>query len=55
MSKSAATLVIHRASEMTPKGRENIAKWLRKQGAALINDGHLYSKITTIKYLYKEK
>lgn len=53
MKISAAILTIYKASEMTTKGKKQIADWLRKQAKALIKDGHLYAKKTVIRYLYR--
>lgn len=53
--KSIARLVIHRAGEMTPEGREDIAAWLRNQAMQLENDGDNYSKVFTARYLEYER
>lgn len=50
--KSAAILTIHRASNMTPKGRMAIAGWLRHQAKLLIRYGSQYSRRFTGRYLY---
>lgn len=42
--KLSAAVLIHDAAKMTPKGRREIALWLRRQGAALLRDGHKYSR-----------
>lgn len=49
--KSHATLTIHRASDMSPQGRKDIAAWLRECAKSLIKDGKNYSKKFTAKYL----
>lgn len=53
--KSIARLVIHRAGEMSPYGREDIAQWLRKQAEQLERDGENYSKVFTARYLENER
>jgi hypothetical protein len=52
--KSAAELLIKNAMDMTPKGRKDIAKWLRKCATGIVKDGHLYAERITFKYLYKD-
>jgi hypothetical protein len=52
MVKSAAILTIKDAANMSKKGKQDIANWLRKQAKALIKDGHLYHKKIVIRYLY---
>lgn len=52
---TAATFTIHRASDMTPVGRKEIAAWLRKQAANLVKHGANYSKRVTARYLYWSK
>lgn len=50
--KSAAVLTIRRASDMTPKGRREIARWLDQQkGFLLKNPGELAARYTA-RYLY---
>lgn len=53
--KSAATLTVHRAGQMTPKGRASVVKWLRQQASNLSRHGKLYSARFTARYLYAEK
>lgn len=55
VEKSAAALTIHRAGDMTEKGRKDIAKWLRRQARFLEQDGEVYSSRFTARYLYTEK
>lgn len=38
-TQSAAVLTIRRAADMTPEGRERIAKWLRKMATFLLQHG----------------
>lgn len=51
-SESAAILTVKRAAEMTPKGRREIAKWLRRHADMLVRDGKDYSARFTGRYLY---
>jgi len=54
--KSAAILTVHGLGRMNPKGRKDIAEWLRQQAKNFIKDGHLYSDGRfTARYLYKTK
>lgn len=39
-----ASLRIDRAGDMSKKGRQEIAKWLRRQAAHLLKHGDNYSK-----------
>lgn len=41
--KRISTVVIHDADKMTPKGRAEIANWLRRTGAHLAKQGSNYS------------
>lgn len=51
----AATLTIHRAGDMTPKGRKDIAAWLRHCAVSLLKHGADYSKRVTASYRYEGK
>ena len=54
--KSAAILTVHDISDMTPKGRRSIIKWLRRQ-ADDIEKYHKvpgFSKRYTARYLYND-
>ena len=51
----AARLVIRHAADMTPKGRKQIAEWLREHAKMLIKDGPEYSSQFVGRYWYKEK
>lgn len=54
--KSAATISIINAPDMTKKGRADIAKWLRRHAAMLERDGKFYTKGRFIgRYLYEDK
>jgi hypothetical protein len=51
--KSAAVISIFAASEMTPKGRREIAAWLRRHADMLVKEGKKYtSGRFTGRYLY---
>jgi hypothetical protein len=50
--KSAAVVTIHRADEMTPEGRKEVAAWLRRQASFLTKDGDKLAKRFTARYLY---
>lgn len=51
-TKSAATITIHDAPNMTKRGRRSIAAWMRKQAAFLETGGDKLSKRFTARYLY---
>lgn len=51
--KSAAILTILKADKMTPKGRKDIAGWLRQHAAWLTRHGDEYSPRFTGRYLYR--
>ena len=53
--KSAAILTIHRASEMSPCGRRDIVKWLRRQIWFLERDYKQLSARYTARFLYKAR
>lgn len=50
--KSAAILTIKDAPRMTPKGRREVAAWLRMHANYLVKYGHEYSPRFTGRYLY---
>jgi hypothetical protein len=52
-SKSAATLTIHRAADMTPTGRKRIADWLLQQRQTLLKNAKQLSSRYTARYLYR--
>lgn len=51
--KSAAILTIRDADKMTPRGRKQIAAWLRRQSEFLTKHGKQYSGRFTARYLYR--
>lgn len=53
--KVAATLTVHRASDMTPLGRKQVAQWLREQARFLVRSGADYSRRYTARYYYRER
>lgn len=53
-TKSAAIVTIHAAPKMTPKGRRQIAAWLRRQADMLVKEGKNYTETRfTARYLYR--
>jgi len=50
MDKTIATFTIHRPAAMTPKGRHEIAQWLRDQAAFLETDGPKMANRFTARY-----
>ena len=53
-TESAVILTIFDADKMTKSGKKHIAKWLCKQADVLIEDGHLYAKRCTIRYIINQ-
>jgi hypothetical protein len=51
-AKSAAIVTIRRAGEMTPKGRREVAQWLRRTARLLTLEGKNLSSRFTARYLY---
>lgn len=51
--KTAATVTIHRAPDMTRRGRKNIANWLRRQANFLEFDYAELSRRYTARWQYK--
>ena len=51
--KTAAILTIHRAADMTRKGRADIVKWLRRQASLLTRDADKLATRYTARYLYR--
>ena len=49
-SKTIATIVVHRAADMTPAGRKEIADWLRRQVAFIETEGEKCSSRFTARY-----
>ena len=54
-TKSAAIVTVHRAPDMTPRGRKAIAAWLRRQARCLESHGRQFSGRFTARYLYATK
>lgn len=52
--KSAAILTIKDASEMTPEGREEIAKWLNNIAGQFIEYGDQSAGTFRARYMYVE-
>lgn len=50
----AGIVCIHRAAEMTPKGRREVAAWLRKTADGLVKEGDNYAARFTARYFYKK-
>lgn len=46
-----AQLEIRKADSMTEKGRRDIARWLRAQAKALVDEGHEYDPKFKARYL----
>ena len=51
--KSAAVVTIRDAADMTPKGRKEVARWLRRQAAFLEKYSEQLSSRFTARYLYE--
>lgn len=51
--KSAAIVTIKDAQDMTPEGRKDIARWLRRQAAFLEKHAEELSNRYTARYLYR--
>jgi hypothetical protein len=52
-SKAAAIVTIHKAANMTPEGKREIAAWLKKQAGFLLKNADKMSLRYTARYLYK--
>lgn len=50
---SAAIVTIHDAENMTPKGRKQVAAWLRRQAKFLETHGDQLDKLFRARYLYE--
>lgn len=55
MEKTAAVVTIHRASEMTAKGRNRIAKWLESRAKLLRKHSNLMAKRFVSTYSFSAK
>ena len=53
MDKSAAIVTVFKASDMTPKGRKNVVKWLKQQADFIDKYPKELSPRFTARYLYK--
>lgn len=51
--KSAAVLTIKDAHRMSPKGRKEVAQWLRNHAEWLIEHGNEYAPRFRARYLYR--
>lgn len=51
--KSAAVLTIKDAPDMTPRGRREVAAWLRQQADFLVSDGEHFAPRFRARYLYR--
>lgn len=52
MIKSAATITIRRAADMSPKGRKAIANWMRRQARFLEKKADKLAARFTARYMY---
>lgn len=52
--KSAVILTVKDAQIMTPEGKKEIARWLRRQAKMLEQHGNEYATRFTARYLYRE-
>lgn len=53
--KSAAIVTIKDAAKMTPKGRKQVATWLRQHATDLVEGGARYAPRFTGRYLYEPR
>lgn len=53
--RAAATVIIKDAEKMTPKGRKDIAEWLRMHAEMLVKYGKDYDKAFRGRYMYVER
>lgn len=53
--KSAATIVIREAANMTPRGRRAIANWLRRTAKCLLESHANFAPTFTARYMYPSK
>lgn len=51
-TRSAATVVIRDAENMTPKGRRQVAAWLKRQAGFLLKYHKALSPRFTARYMY---
>lgn len=52
--RSAVILTVKEAADMTPEGKKEIARWLRRQAKNLEQYGTEYASRFTARYLYRE-
>lgn len=52
--RSAAIVTIKDADRMTPKGRREIAAWLRRQAGFLTKHGDNFAGLFRARYIYTE-
>lgn len=50
--ETAATLTIHKAGDMTKRGRRRIAQWLRAQADLIEEQGSEYAPRFRARYMY---
>lgn len=53
--KVAAKVIIHRGSDMTKRGRKQIANWLRRQAAFLESHGDQMANRFTASWRYSDE
>jgi hypothetical protein len=53
--ETAAVVTINEAWDMTPRGRKDVADWLRRTAADLVKHGSEYGKRFTARYRYDAK
>mgnify|MGYP001574485042 CR=1 FL=1 len=51
MEKRVATFTVHRAADMSPAGRHEIAEWLRKQAVFLETEGENLAPTFTARWI----
>jgi hypothetical protein len=54
VEKTAATIIVHRVSEMSPEGKKAVLKWMRKQIAWIDKHGDDLAVTFTARYRYSE-
>jgi hypothetical protein len=52
---AVAVVIIHRAAEMTPRGREKVAEWLCAQAVTLLRDSASLGPRYRARYMYAPK
>lgn len=51
--RSAAIITIRHASQMTKRGKKQVADWMRKQAEFLEQDGNQFAARFTARYMYR--